>query len=159
MDKNRQKPPLKRPILSLKASRKPVAATQTPTFVAAPQIQEQSRRADRVADQLAGWLCQHSAVWRNFQPLNIGVISEVYDLLQIHGMRDVWSKRIVHKALRWHTTRTDYWKNLLVCSKRYGLDGQIGGGVTQEQKDWARSELEARIAAGKTRLKGKKKES
>ncbi len=58
----------------------------------------QPRLSDLAAKGLMCWLGEHSAAWRDNLPLNIGVIDEVYALLDRQGMRDAWSKRTVHKA-------------------------------------------------------------
>lgn len=127
---------------------KPVAAGQE---AVAPKQGEpphqppyQPRASDDAATQLAEWLGQHSAVWHDFQPLNIGVISEVYALLAADGLQDTYSKRVIHKALHWHTSRASYLRNLLSQPHRYSLAGQVGGEVAQEQREHAGAVLDGR---------------
>jgi hypothetical protein len=98
------------------------------------------RTSDDAATALSEWLCQQSAVWREGRPLKIGVISDVYLLLAEHGMQDTYSKRVVHKALLWHTSKTQYWDALLAGKERYELDGSIAGEVTQVQREYAQQQ-------------------
>lgn len=177
MDENKPTPP-KRPVLTLKGRRKPDPVPTVPIPVAAPQESvavesstpnrqeavavkpaaapkqdkpapgKQPRTSDKAATELAEWLCQQSDTWRQFLPLNIGVIGEVYALLETHGMQGIWSKRAIHKTLYWHTSRRTYWENLLACQERYGLDGQVGSEVTPQQRDHARQELKAKVSEG-----------
>lgn len=151
MDQNIPSKSAKRTILSLKKTvssdvTTPAKAMQEPVVAeSGASVSLQTRASDQAAQQLAEWLGQHSRIWRDFLPLNIGVISEVYTLLQNHGIQDAWSKRVIHKTLYWHTTRIVYWEQLLTHPHRYGLDGQIGGEVTEAQREHARQELAARI--------------
>jgi hypothetical protein len=155
MDKDSPRP-TNRPTLSLKTRRKPAAAPEPP---AKPKEQEavaasppaapkqgkpapQPRTIDDTAQKLMGWLGQHSAVWRDGLPLNIGVIAEVYALLEAHGMQGTYSKRAIHKALQWHTGRMDYQHSLLSHPHRYNLAGQVGGEVTDAQRGHAQAVLD-----------------
>lgn len=79
-------------------------------------------------------------------PLNIGVIGEVFALLDREGMRDAWSGRVVRKAMEWHTGRAVYQNSLLSCPNRYGLDGTVGGEVTEAHREHARMLLEGKAA-------------
>lgn len=55
-----------------------------------------------------------------------------------------YSKRVIHKTLRWHTSRTQYLRNVLQHTQRYGLDGQPAGEVTTTQRQHAQNELNKR---------------
>lgn len=173
MSQDSQKNPPRRPILSLNKRGASLASADTPksTLKLKPLKEDKEansrklcrsqpssseefgnyRPSDQTATDLAEWLAQYSSVWHEFLPLNIGVIDEVYALLQLHGMEGQWSKRVIHKTLRWHTTRTAYWEGLLSCDDRYGLDGRNSGRVTPEQREHAKQQLDERIQAHKKR--------
>lgn len=168
-----QKPP-RRPILSLNKCRDSPSAATTPKLTRKPlrdseeakslkacQSQLQSletsvcqRSSDQAATDLSEWLAQHSSVWHEYLPLSVGVIEDVYELLAFHNMQDSWSKRVIHKTLRWHTSRTAYWETLLFCNDRYGLDGQKSGLVTPDQRERARRQLDERRKALKRKNGG-----
>lgn len=139
----------KRPLLTLKRTRTPdkpvtVPVPAEPSVEATTAKQEASRLSDQASSQLAEWLGEHSVVWRDFLPLRIGVIEDVYALMAAQGMQDRWSKRVIHKTLRWHTSRTCYWERLMQGGARFGLDGQVSGVVTARQRHTARQAMRVR---------------
>lgn len=87
------------------------------------------------------WLSQQSPTWCNHLPLKLGIIEDIYNLL---GDDSPYSKRVIHKTLRWHTSRTQYLRNVLQHTQRYGLDGQPAGEVTTTQRQHAQNELNKR---------------
>lgn len=148
MDKH---PQTKRTILTLKnrnTSKDTDVAQPLPSPPVPLAVSESSKTA---AIALSDWLCQYSNSWKNFQPLSIGVINEVYLLLETHGMRGVWSKRAIHKTLFWHTTRPQYINRLQQEKRRYRLDGQVSGEISAAQQAYAAKQLE-----NKRNKKGKK---
>ncbi|UJS26297.1 ProQ/FinO family protein [Thiothrix winogradskyi] len=142
MDKNSPQTTTKRPILSLKSRPKGNTCTlSAPTPHTKPVTHPEPKGSDTVANQLAEWLSQQSNTWRNQHPLKLGIIQDIYVLL---GDNSPYSKRVIHKTLRWHTSRTQYLRNVLQHSQRYGLDGQAAGEVTATQRLHAKNELNKR---------------
>ena len=137
----------KRPVLTLKSRKTPLRVDDAPLpepVPMPPQIPPNNasdRPSDAAATALSDWLSQHSGVWQDFQPLSIGVVSEVYRLLEMHGMQEAWSKRVVHKTLFWHTTRTQYVENIQQETHRFSLNGQIAGEISTAQREYAENQL------------------
>lgn len=104
-----------RPILRLK-KQKPMPLPTTPV---PPSVAN--------AKALSAILAAHSEVWRTYLPLRLGVIEEVYALLQ--NEEAIYSKRVVHKCLQWHCRNPRYVAGLVVGASRYALDGCIKGEV------------------------------
>jgi ProQ/FINO family. len=119
----------------------PAASKQAKPPKPAHQPPYEPRTSDDAATALSEWLSQHSSVWQDFQPLSIGVVREVYRLLEIHGMQEAWSKRVVHKTLFWHTTRTQYVQNIQQGTHRFSLNGQIAGEISTAQREYAENQL------------------
>ena len=132
----------KRPILSLKNRPKGNARTSPePPPQAKPTTPPEPKSSDAAANLLGEWLSQQSPTWCNHLPLKLGIIEDIYNLL---GDDSPYSKRVIHKTLRWHTSRTQYLRNVLQHTQRYGLDGQPAGEVTTTQRQHAQSELNKR---------------
>lgn len=132
----------KRPILSLKNRPKGNTCTlYAPTSHAKPANPPEPKSSDAAANLLGEWLSQQSPTWCNHLPLKLGIIEDIYNLL---GDDSPYSKRVIHKTLRWHTSRTQYLRNVLQHTQRYGLDGQPAGEVTTSQRQHAQSELNKR---------------
>lgn len=137
----------KRPILTLKSRKTPLrvddAPLPEPASTPPEKVQKKAseRPSDAAATALSDWLSRHSSAWQDFQPLSIGVVSEVYRLLEIHAMQETWSKRVVHKTLLWHTTRTQYVQNIQQGTHRFSLDGQIAGEISAAQREYATNQL------------------
>lgn len=137
----------KRPVLTLKSRKTLLPVDDAPLPEPAPtppqttQDKASERPSDAAATVLSDWLSQHSSVWQDFQPLSIGVVSEVYRLLEMHGMQEEWSKRVIHKTLFWHTTRTQYVQNIQQGTHRFSFDGQIVGEISTAQREYAENQL------------------
>ncbi|MDQ5767882.1 ProQ/FinO family protein [Thiothrix subterranea] len=132
----------KRPILSLKNRPKGNTCTlYAPTSHAKPANSPEPKSSDAAANLLGEWLSQQSPTWCNHLPLKLGIIEDIYNLL---GDDSPYSKRVIHKTLRWHTSRTQYLRNVLQHTQRYGLDGQPAGEVTTTQRQHAQNELNKR---------------
>lgn len=116
----------------------------------------QPRLLEKAAKGLMRWMDGQSDVWRDKLPLKIGVLDEVYALLDREGMRDTWSNRVVRKAVQWHTGVAAYQEGILSCPHRYGLDGTVGGEVTEVQRGHAKAVLEKLAARKAAKLGGEK---
>ncbi len=150
-----------RPILSLKDRRRsadaprgeaPVSAVQVisaeVTTLAAPKAKI-PRSSDEAAIRLAEWLSQYSAVWRDWLPLRIGVMEDIYALLDEHETRSDWSKKVIHKTVYWHTKQEPYLQQQANHGHRYSLIGSVDGVVTGEQQEYARNQLDAKKRRGR----------
>lgn len=132
-----------RPILTLNNRRKTAGCVMP---VAVPEINQhipidQHSDSETAASDLAKWLSQQSPAWCKYLPLKLGIIQDIYALL---GDNSLYSKRVIHKTLRWHTSRNQYLRNVLRQPLRYGLDGQPTGEVTDTQRQHAQNQLNKR---------------
>jgi ProP effector len=78
------------------------------------------------------------AVFRDFQPLAIGIDKQVINVLP-----DV-ERKVLRIALGIHTASTPYLKQLASASARYGLDGSPDGEVSDEHRSYAKNVLAER---------------
>lgn len=79
-------------------------------------------------------------VWRTYKPLAIGIDKAIFKICNDEQFAGA-SKNVVQKVLSRHTRRTIYQTNLVKGSKRYSLDGQPAGTITEDQQDIAAKQL------------------
>lgn len=92
-------------------------------------------------------LCERFTVFRECQPLALGVHKRIRELLpEIEAPQ-------LRAALRTHTTSTKYLKALVANRQRIDLDGQAAGEVTDEQRAVADTQLRERFAKQAERKK------
>ena len=75
-------------------------------------------------------------VWLNYQPLAVGIDREIFRLVSQEHFAGA-SKKVVHKCLKWHTTKTQYLQAVQRGGARYGLDGTPAGEITAYQQQLA----------------------
>lgn len=138
-----QRPPVRaggRPVLGIK--RKPVAQAPAPEPAIPKPNKKQRRAAFAAANDLLGELVQvhPESFCSPPKPLEIGI----FKMLRAAHPGHLY--RVIHKALRLWTLRSEY----LACCKegapRVDLDGNQAGSVTAAQDKWAANELNARSA-------------
>lgn len=160
MSQDSRQTPSKRPILSLKGCRRlltpeketPAEEAQVINNGASTLITPEAkipRSSDEAATRLAEWLSQYSVVWRDWLPLRIGVMEDIYALLDEHGTRSDWSKKVIHKTVYWHTRQEPYLQQQASHEHRYSLMGHVDGIVTGEQQEYARCQLDAKKRSGR----------
>ena len=79
-------------------------------------------------------------VWREYQPLAIGIEKAIFKLCNDEQFPGA-SKKVVQKVLSRHTRRDVYRANLTRGGKRYHLEGQVVGSITEDQKSFAAKQL------------------
>lgn len=84
-------------------------------------------------------LCAEFPVFRDYQPLAIGVHKTIMERIP------EFDKAQVRNALRGHTGSTRYLKSLVEGAKRFDLDGNSDGLVTKEQQEQAAGTLRERF--------------
>lgn len=84
-------------------------------------------------------LCAEFPVFRDYQPLAIGVHKTIMERIP------EFDKAQVRNALRGHTGSTRYLKSLVDGAKRFDLDGNSDGLVTKEQQEQAAGTLRERF--------------
>lgn len=92
-------------------------------------------------------LCERFTVFRECQPLALGVHKRIRELLpEIEAPQ-------LRAALRTHTASTKYLKALVANRQRFDLDAQAAGEVTDEQRAVAETQLRERFAKQAERKK------
>lgn len=79
------------------------------------------------------------AVWRNHQPLALGIEKQVFRYIAEHHLSA--SKRVVQRLLHAHTHRWEYLQAVAAGGMRYGLDGQDQGIITPEEQAYSARKL------------------
>jgi len=80
-------------------------------------------------------------VWHNYQPLILGIEAELYALMT--SEHPPASKRVLQRLLRMHCRHGKYLQALLEGTERYTLTGEIGGEVTQAEREYAQRTLDS----------------
>lgn len=119
------KPPKPKPSKVKKPPRKPAKKLITPPSVL---------RGRELNDSLNGF-----AVWRNRQPLALGIEKQVFRYIAEHHLSA--SKRVVQRLLYAHTHQRDYLLAVAAGGMRYGLDGQEAGEITSVEREYAANRL------------------
>lgn len=84
------------------------------------------------------------AVWRNHQPLALGIEKQVFRYIAEHHLSA--SKRVVQSLLHAHTHRREYLQAVTAGGVRYGLDGQKSEEITSTEREYAANRLVSRTA-------------
>lgn len=85
-------------------------------------------------------LCDTSNIWRDNQPLALGIEKSLFRFIAEHHISA--SKRVVQKLLQRHTTTRSYRDNILQSAQRYDLDGSPVGQISQIEKDHAQRQID-----------------
>lgn len=75
------------------------------------------------------------AVWRNHQPLALGIEKQVFRYIAEHHLSA--SKRVVQRLLHAHTRQPRYLQAVAAGGMRYELDGQKNEEITSAERDAA----------------------
>lgn len=106
-----------------------------------PEISPSELRARELYDRL-----NQFEVWRTYKPLAIGIEKAIFKICndeQIAGA----SKNVVQKVLSRHTRRDVYRTNLAKGGRRYQLDAEEGGLITDDQRELANQQLKEKSPA------------
>ena len=79
------------------------------------------------------------AVWRNHQPLALGIEKQVFRYIAEHHLSA--SKRVVQRLLHAHTQHREYLQAVAAGRVRYGLDGQETEEITSVEREYTRQLL------------------
>lgn len=80
------------------------------------------------------------AVWRDHQPLSLGIEKSIYRFIAQHQISA--SKRVVQTLLRRHTSSQPYRENIRQQTQRYTLGGSPIGVVSQSEKDYVQRQAD-----------------
>lgn len=111
---------------------------------AAPSAPSESAAIAPAGDVLK-LLCERFTPFRDAKPLAIGIHKRV---MQLMPELDAGKLRA---AMRRHTGSTRYLKAVATGDDRYGLDGELDGKITEEQKQQAAEALRERFKKGAER--------
>lgn len=89
------------------------------------------------AKALAALLSVEFTVWRNSQPLMLGIVGELHDWIASENL--AFSKRCVHYCLRYHVESHSYLSGLTVGKARYSLNGHKNGEVSEKEASYAQT--------------------
>lgn len=93
------------------------------------------------ANDLDHRLAATFAVWKNHQPLAIGIEKNLFQFIAEHHISA--SKRVVQKLLHRHTSDRQYLHNLIHQPLRFHLDGSPDGEIIPAEKEHATRKLAA----------------
>ncbi|MEZ5477195.1 MAG: ProQ/FINO family protein [Thiolinea sp.] len=86
---------------------------------------------------------QDFPVWRDFQPLALGIDKDIFRLINDEQFPG-GSKKMLQKLLRMHTGHPKYLQALVQGGERYRLAGAVDGTVTEDQSQLAAETIRRR---------------
>jgi len=99
------------------------------------EVESRASKQNRLKKELSVF-----PVWCNKQPFEVGILADF-----LKRFYPTFSKKIIRLVITKHTSGAEYLKNVVDGDKRFNLDGEITGEITEKEKIYSRRKLKALI--------------
>ncbi len=115
----------------LAAAKKPAKKPKKPVV----EVESRISKQNRLKKELSIF-----PVWCNKQPFEVGILADF-----LKRFYPTFSKKIIRLVITEHTSGVEYLQNVADGDKRFNLDGEITGEITEKEKAYSCRKLKAKL--------------